>query len=401
MGRPEPLRSVQRQFWRVVAQGGTTAAASESVAVSRRAGSLWFRKAGGMPPLSLVEPTGRFLNLAEREEIALALASGAGIRQIAARVGRSPSTISREVRRNRPRPESEDYHESYRCVLAQAKSEERARRPQVAKLAANPQLRARVQAGLRLRWSPRQIAARFALRYPDDPEMWVSHETIYQSLYVQGRGALRKELAVCLRTGRALRRPRKRVRGETHGKISNMVSISQRPAEVADRAVPGHWEGDLIVGKNSGSAIGTLVERTTRYAILLHLPGQHRAEEVRDAMLAAIPTLPRQLWRSLTWDQGKEMAAHAQITIATDLDIYFCDPHSPWQRGTNENTNGLLRQYFPKATDLSVHSAEHLAFVAGQLNGRPRQTLGFRTPTEAMRDLLSGTVKSPGVATTT
>ena len=230
--------------------------------------------------------------------------------------------------------------------------------------------------------------------------MWVSHETIYASLYVQGRGALRKELTGCLRTGRALRKPRKRVRGETRGRIPNMISISQRPPEVEDRAVPGHWEGDLIVGKDSGSAIGTLVERTTRNVMLLHLPARHGAEEVRDAMLAAIPTLPKQLWRSLTWDQGREMTRHREITIATDLDIYFCDPHSPWQRGSNENTNGLLRQYFPKATNLSVHSAEHLSFVADQLNGRPRETLGFRTPTEALRDLLSGSTQPPGVATT-
>jgi len=395
MGRPQPLRSVQRQFWLLIAQGVTTAAACDALNVSERAGSMWFRDAGGMPPLSLAPPSGRFLSLGEREEIALGLASGKGIRAIAVLIDRSPSTVSREVRRNRPRPGQEHGHQIYRCVLAQAKSEERARRPQVAKLAANPQLRTRVQAGLRLRWSPRQISARFALRYPEDPEMWVSHETIYASLYVQGRGALRKELAVCLRTGRALRKPHKRVGGETHGKISNMISISQRPPEVEDRAVPGHWEGDLIVGKNSGSAIGTLVERTTRYAMLLHLPGRHRAEEVRDAMLAAIPALPRQLWRSLTWDQGKEMARHHEITIATDLDIYFCDPHSPWQRGTNENTNGLLRQYFPKATDLSVHTAEDLAHVAGQLNGRPRQTLGWATPTEAMRDLLSGSAQPP------
>jgi IS30 family transposase len=345
--------------------------------------------------MSLVEPTGRYLTLSEREEIALGLASGKGVREIARLVGRSPSTVSREIARNHSAPHQ---RWTYRGTWAQWKAESRARRPQVAKLVANPQLRARVQAGLRLRWSPRQISERFALRYPNDPEMWVSPETIYQSLYVQGRGALRKELAVCLRTGRALRKPRKRV--DSRGKIPNMISISQRPAEVADRAVPGHWEGDLIVGKDSGSAIGTLVERTTRYAILLHLPKRHRAEEVRDAMLAAIPTLPSQLWRSLTWDQGVEMAGHSQITLAADLDIYFCDPHSPWQRGTNENTNGLLRQYFPKGTNLSVHSAEHLAYVAGQLNGRPRQTLGWRTPTEAIRDLISESTQPPGVATT-
>jgi IS30 family transposase len=347
--------------------------------------------------MSLVEPTGRFLTLAEREEIALGLASGKGIRAIARNIGRSPSTVSREIARNHSAPH---WTWTYRGTWAQRKSDQRARRPQVAKLAANPKLRARVQAGLRLRWSPRQISMRFALRYPDDPEMWVSHETIYQALYVQGRGALRKELAVCLRTGRALRRPRKRTRGETRGKIPNMINISQRPAEAADRAVPGHWEGDLIVGKDSGSAIGTLVERTTRYVILLHLPNRHGAEEVRDAMLKAIPTLPSQLWRSLTWDQGREMASHTQITIANDLDIYFCDPHSPWQRGTNENTNGLLRQYFPKGTNLSVHPAEHLGYVAGQLNGRPRETLGWATPTEALRDLISESAKPPGVATT-
>ena len=393
MGRPKPLRSVQRQFWLLISQGLTTAAAAEASGVSERAGSMWFRDAGGMPPLSLSVPSGRFLTLGEREEIAHGLASGKGIRAIAAVIGRAPSTVSREIARNVAT--GADRRGDYRCVLAQAKSEERARRPQVAKLAANAQLRARVQAGLRLRWSPRQIAARFALRYPNDPEMRVSHETIYQSLYVQGRGALRKDLAVCLRTGRALRKPHRRVGGPTHGKIQNMISISERPAEVADRAVPGHWEGDLIIGKNSGSAIGTLVERSTRYVILLHLPARHRAEEVRDAMLVAIATLPSQLWRSLTWDQGKEMARHGEITIATDLDIYFCDPHSPWQRGTNENTNGLLRQYFPKGTDLSVHTAEHIAYVAGQLNGRPRETLGFATPAEAMRDLLSGSAQPP------
>ena len=398
MARPKPLRSVQRQFWRLIAEGVQTDAACERLDLGTSTGLRWFSDAGGMARLSLLEPTGRFLTLFEREEIALGLASGQGVRAIARCLGRSPSTVSREVARNHS---AAPRQWEYRATLAQAKSEARAGRPQVAKLAANPALRVRVQAGLRLRWSPRQIAARFALRYPDDPEMWVSHETIYQSLYVQGRGALRKELSVCLRTGRAVRKPRKRVKGETRGKIPNMINISERPAEVADRAVPGHWEGDLILGKECGSAIGTLVERTTRYVMLLHLPGRHGAEEVRDAMLEAIPTLPRQLWRSLTWDQGREMTSHQEITIATDLDIYFCDPHSPWQRGSNENTNGLLRQYFPKATDLSVHSAEHLAYVAGQLNGRPRETLGFRTPTEAIRHLLSGSTQPTGVATTT
>lgn len=391
------VRSVRRQFWRLVAEGASSAAAAESLGVKIGTGKQWFRDGGGMPPMSLVEPTGRYLTLTEREEIALGLASGKGVRAIARSIGRSPSTVSREIARNHSAPHRKW---TYQGTWAQLKADQRARRPQVAKLAANPKLRARVQAGLRLRWSPRQISMRFALRYPDDPEMWVSHETIYQALYVQGRGALRKELAVCLRTGRTLRKPRKRTRSEARGKIPNMINISQRPAEVADRAVPGHWEGDLIVGKDSGSAIGTLVERTTRYVILLHLPKRHGAEEVRDAMQKAIPTLPSQLWRSLTWDQGHEMAGHTQITIANDLDIYFCDPHSPWQRGTNENTNGLLRQYFPKGSNLSVHTPEHLDYVAGQLNGRPRETLGWATPTEALRDLISESTKPLGVATT-
>jgi IS30 family transposase len=397
MARPKPLRSVQRQFWRLIAEGVQTDAACERLDLGTSTGRRWFSDAGGMTPLSLLEPTGRFLTLFEREEIALGLASGQGVRAIARCLGRSPSTVSREVARNHtavPR------QWEYRATLAQVRS---SRPPAPGRQAGRQPGTSGKGAGwgLRLRWSPRQIAARFALRYPDDPEMWVSHETIYQSLYVQGRGALRKELTVCLRTGRAVRKPRKRVKGETRGKIPNMINISERPAEVADRAVPGHWEGDLILGKDCGSAIGTLVERTTRYVMLLHLPDRHGAEDVRDAMLQAIPTLPRQLWRSLTWDQGREMTSHHEITIATDLDIYFCDPHSPWQRGSNENTNGLLRQYFPKATDLSVHSAEHLAYIAGQLNGRPRETLGFRTPTEALRHLLSGSAQPPGVATTT
>jgi IS30 family transposase len=236
-------------------------------------------------------------------------------------------------------------------------------------------------------------------QFPDDVEMRVSHEAIYQSLYVQGRGALRRELAVCLRTGRSVRR-RHRKGIDGRGKFSDMVNIADRPAEVEDRAFPGHWEGDLIIGKSSASAIGTLVERTTRFVLLLHLPHDHTAVSVRDAMIAAIGELPGHLWRSLTWDQGTEMARHRQITEATGVPIYFCDPHSPWQRGTNENTNGLLRQYFPKGTDLSGYSTEHLAFVAAELNGRPRQTLGWATPAESLNKLLSEPFNPTDVATT-
>jgi IS30 family transposase len=287
--------------------------------------------------------------------------------------------------------------------VAQSKAEERARRPKphLRKLAANPELRAQVQLWLTQRWSPEQIAASLRADYPDRPEMQVSHETIYRALYVQGRGELRRELARCLRTGRALRKPR-RVPGERRGKrsIPEVLNIANRPAEADDRAVPGHWEGDLITGRANKTSIGTLVERTTRFALLLHLPGDHSAEAVRDAMLAAIPTLPEQLRRSLTWDQGVEMARHAEITIATGMEIYFCDPHSPWQRGSNENTNGLLRQYFPKGTDLSVHDAQHLAAVAAELNARPRKTLGWKSPAQTLNELLSQPQQPGGVATT-
>jgi len=245
------------------------------------------------------------------------------------------------------------------------------------------------------RWSPEQIAQRVKIDFPDDEEMRISHEAIYQALYVQGRGALRRELTVCLRTGRALRKPRARV-DHRRTRIKNMVMISERPAQVDDRAVPGHWEGDLIVGKNSVSAIGTLVERTTRFTMLLHLPDNHRAEAVRDAIAATILTLPAQLRRSLTWDQGFELLEHVQLKMDTDLAINFCDPHSPWQRGSNENTNGLLRQYFPKGTDLSVHGPSDLVHVATALNGRPRKTLDWKTPAEAFAALL-GQSSTPGL----
>jgi IS30 family transposase len=291
--------------------------------------------------------------------------------------------------RNCPRyPDGRRYRSRYRAHSAQRKAEERARRPKVAKLVIHQRLREFVQDKLECEehWSPEQIAARLPIEFPDDEEMRICHETIYQAIYVQGRGGLRRELARCLRTGRAIRKPRRRT-AERRGRIKDMVLISERPAEIEDRAVPGHWEGDLLVGKDNGSAIGTLVERTTRFTLLLHLDDQ-TAATVRDAIEAAITTLPTALRRSLTWDQGRELAAHIELRLATDLEVYFCDPHSPWQRGTNENTNGLLRQYFPKGTDLSAHSRERLAEVAAGLNGRPRKTLGWRTPFEAFSELL-------------
>jgi transposase, IS30 family len=341
------------------------------------------------------------LRFAEREEIALLRASGAGVREIARAVGRSPSTISRELRRVKHDRAPGDYHRPrYRASTAQTDADRRARRPKPAKLATNLPLRCEVQDRLSLNHSPEQIARRLREDFPDDPEMWVSHETIYQSLYVQGRGALKRELTRHLRTGRGVRRPqRKEDEGEGRGR--GMVNISERPAEVEDRAVPGHWEGDLILGSTeSGSAVGTLVERTTRFCLLLHLPGSHTADVVAEAMVAKIATLPEMVRRSLTWDQGIEMARHARIAEATGMDIYFCDPHSPWQRGTNENTNGLLRQYLPKGADLSFYGPGMLDNIAAELNGRPRKTLNWRTPAEALDALLSNPANQPGVADT-
>jgi transposase, IS30 family len=383
-GRPRIARSVERVFWRAVRSGLNYADAACSAGVALRTAKGWFRQGGGMPTVDLAEPSGRYLSLVEREEIAVGLAERRSVRSIAASLGRAPSTISREIARNRGR--GPDWR--YRASVGQARADAMARRPKVAKLARDPVLRKLVQRRLGQRWSPQQITERLRSDFPDDPEMWVSHETIYQSLYVQGRGALRRELTACLRTGRALRRPQRRP-DQRQTRMHNMVMISERPAEATDRAVPGHWEGDLIIGKDSASAIGTLVERTTRYTLLLYLPTDRSASSIEQAMLAAIRTLPRHLWRSLTWDQGIEMARHDAITLAADLPIYFCHPASPWQRGTNENTNGLLRQYFPKSTDLSVHSAQYLAKVAAELNGRPRMTLGWRTPAETLNELLS------------
>ena len=285
-------------------------------------------------------------------------------------------------------------------MVAQVRAEESARRPKQSKLAKSDRLRDEVQTRLDDFHSPGQIAALLRRDFPDDPEMHVSHEAIYQAIYVQGRGHLRRDIHRCLRTGRAMRKPRNRP-DERRGRLKNMINISERPPEVADRAVPGHWEGDLILGSTeSGSAIGTLVERSTRFTMLLHLPEDHTALAVQEAIVAKMSQLPAILRRTLTWDQGKEMANHLAIAEAIDLDIYFCDPHRPWQRGTNENTNGLLRQWFAKGTDLSVFPADYLDYVAAKLNNRPRQTLDWKTPAEALDELLSNPTSPPTVAST-
>jgi IS30 family transposase len=374
---------VQAGFWDGVRAGLGVPEAALAAGVSKSKAEVWFGQAGGVKSNGAGPVSGRFLSVAEREEIALGVAAGLSCRQIAARLGRAPSTVSREIGRNGYRGRYR-----YRALAAQAQAEFRARRPKTARLAGNARLRDWVQARLEERWSPEQVSVMLKQQFPDEPEMRVSHETIYQSIYVQGRGALRRELAACLRTGRALRKPR-RHGGERRGRIKDMVMISERPAEADDRAVPGHWEGDLIIGTGS-SAIGTLVERSTRFVLLLHLPSGHGADAVAAAMTGAMAGLPAALRRSLTWDQGHEMAFHQKVSLATDLEIYFCDPHSPWQRGSNENTNGLLRQYFPKGTNLAVHSREHLQAVAAQLNSRPRKTLGWKTPAQALDEVLAG-----------
>jgi IS30 family transposase len=400
MGRPPVPVEVQRQFWIAVAAGLSVVDAGAVCGVSRPTAQRLFARSGGVMP-SLKSPrkppaAGGRLTLAEREEIACLSTAGQGVREIGRALGRDPSTISREIRRNRSR------RGVYRASTAQQRADENARaggRARAAKLATNVRLRREVQTRLNKRHSPEQIARRLREDFPDDPEMWVSHETIYQSIYVQGRGGLKRELAACLRTGRALRKPRRQ--GEQRRgreRIKDMVLISERPAEVEDRAVPGHWEGDLILGAENKTAIGTLVERATRFVILLHLPADHRAETVRDAMVTAMAGLPDFLRQTLTWDQGIEMASHAEIASATDLDIYFCDPASPWQRGTNENTNGLLRQYFPKGSDLSFYGPGILENVAAELNNRPRKTLNWRTPAEALDKLLSEAETKRGVA---
>ena len=436
--RPEAI-AIQNclQFWIAIASGRSSEDAAVDARVSPAVGVRWFRRAGGVPPTHFSQsskpPSGRYLSFAEREEIAILRAQGQGVRAIARQLDRPPCTISRELRRNAA---TRSGALDYRATTAQWHADRSARRPKPAKLAINPILRDYVQdrlAGMiaspdgaplvgpkvvwkgrravhrqnrrwATAWSPEQIARRLRFDFPEDETMRISHEAIYQALYVQGRGALRRELTACLRTGRALRMPRARTRRQGRTFISPEIMISQRPVEAADRAVPGHWEGDLIVGLGS-SAIGTLVERTTRFTLLLHLPrmtshGQearvkngpalagHGAEAVCDAITRTIITLPEQLRRSLTWDQGAELAQHARLKIDAGVQVYFCDPHSPWQRGTNENTNGLLRQYFPKGTDLSAHNANDLEAVALALNTRPRKTLGWKTPAETLDEFL-------------
>ncbi|WP_050796212.1 IS30 family transposase [Parafrankia sp. EUN1f] len=445
-GRPPVARwEHEQRFWAAIAHGLSSEDAGVEAGVSPVVGTRWFRNCGGMPPSDFPEPSGRYLSFAEREEIALGRARGDSIRQIARGLGRPASTVSRELRRNAG---TRGGTMVYRATLAQWHRDRRAARPKAAKLATNDQLRGYVQERLagavRRRdgtavpgpwtppftgrskphrqdrrwvtaWSPEQISRRLAVDFPDDPAMRISHEAIYQALYIEGRGALRRELVACLRTGRALRVPRARSGRRRDGMVTPEVRISARPVEAADRVVAGHWEGDLIIGLNR-SAIGTLVERTTRFTVLLHLPrmdGYGRqppvkngpalagrgADAVRDAITQALAALPEQLRRTLTWDRGKEMAGHAALTAGTGLGVYFADPRSPWQRGTNENTNGLLRQYFPKGTDLSRWTRHELVTIASTLNDRPRKTLDWKTPTEAMNHQLFS-LQEDGVATT-
>lgn len=444
-GRPEPSRVVQREFWRLIGTGITTAQAAEGVGVSVPVGSRWFRHAGGMTPLSLDEPTGRYLSFAEREEIALLKAQDKGVREIARTIGRDPGTISRELRRNAATRGGKPV---YRAVVAQWKAQQAAKRPKAAKLVGNARLREYVQdrlarnvrrpdgtavAGPRTpawkglnkphrqdrrwstAWSPEQIAHRLRLDFPNDESMRISHEAIYQSLFIEGRGALKRELVRCLRTGRALRQPRARSRNKPQGHVTADVVLSERPAEADDRAVPGHWEGDLIIGTDR-SAIGTLVERSSRATLLVHLPrmedwgeqpyvknglslGGYGAVAMNAALTASMTKLPDQLRKTLTWDRGKELSDHARFALDTGTQVFFADPHSPWQRPTNENTNGLLRQYFPKGTDLSRWSADDLEAVAHTLNNRPRKILGWKTPAEVFQDQLRS-LQRAGVAST-
>lgn len=445
-GHPKFQRQVMVVFWEQIAKGLLPEQASAVAGVAQAVGGRWFRNAGGMPPFDIKEqPSGRYLCFAEREDIALLKAQGKGVREIARVVGRDPSTVSRELRRN---VATRSGSNEYRASVAQWKADMAAQRPKTPKLVGNERLHAYVEDRLAGRisrpdgtpvkgpppprwtglnkphrkdrawvcaWSPEQIANRIKLDFPDDTSMRISHEAIYQALYIEGRGALKRELVWCLRTGRALRTPRERSRRKTWAHVTAETLISERPCEVQDRAVPGHWEGDLLIGLER-SAIGTVVERSTRFTILVHLPREpgyrhkqtrkngpalagYSAVTMKNALVTSMRTLPDQMRRSLTWDRGKEMSAHAQFKIETGIPVFFADPQSPWQRGTNENTNGLLRQFFPKGTDLSRWSAAEIEAVAHALNTRPRKTLGWKTPAEAFNEHLVS-AQQAGVATT-
>jgi IS30 family transposase len=371
-------RRLSRADWdeieRLIFTGATFDAAAMAVGCSTKSIQRFLALTGGLKRRLKARSPLR-LSLAEREEISRGLLAGESLRAVGRRLGRAASTVSREVARS-------SHRDSYRAWKADEKATQRARRPKAAKLAIDSRLCLEVERGLQQKWSPQQISARLVRDYPDDKEMRVSHETIYRTLFVQARGALRKELTECLRTGRAQRRPHMRTEHSGKGRLRNMLLISERPAEVEDRAVPGHWEGDLIIGKGLKSQIGVLVERSSRYVMLLHLPDGRTGEDVRRALTREVMKLPSELRRSLTWDQGKEMSEHVRFSVDTEMPVYFCDPHSPWQRGSNENTNGLLRQYFPRTDDLSVHSPAHLRAVARELNNRPRQTLDWMKPSE-------------------
>jgi transposase, IS30 family len=369
-------------FWAALQRGQFINDAAAEAGTYRKKGTRWVAACGGVRPRRGRDLEGRYLSFAEREEIALARARGESMRCIARRLGRSAATVSRELRRNADRPAG-----GYRATTAHALAWERAGRPKPAKLATNLALRGKVEEYLAQRYSPEQIAGRLRVEYPDDPQMRLSPETIYQSLYVQSRGALRRELTKCLRTGRALREPGRKA-GQRKNRIPDMINISQRPAEAADRAVPGHWEGDLLIGKRNATAIATLVERATGYAMLVSLPEGYKPEQVAPALAKKVQTLPDALRRTLTRDQGPEMRDWKQVHIASGIEVYFCDPHAPWQRATNENTNGLLRQYFPKGTDFSGVTEAALDAVANELNDRPRKRLGFYKPNEKIADLL-------------
>lgn len=390
--KPDLPREHERRFWQGVRAGLSVDEAAASAGASWSWGRRIFVRLGGVNPTRTTDPLGqRYLRFEEREEIMRLQASGLGVRAIAREVGRHPSTVSRELKRAVG-------VRGYRAGMAQTHADRGRRGPRNAKLATNLRLRREVQDRLERRESPEQIAGRLKIDFPDEPEMWVSAETIYQSLYIQARGGLKRELTAYLRTGRSMRKPR-RTPGQRRTRIPEMVMISERPAEIEDRAVPGHWEGDLIMGsKVSDSSVGTLVERTTGFVMLLHLPDGHGTLAVQEALVAKMLTLDEQLRRSLTWDQGREMTSHREIADATGLEIYFCDPHSPWQRGTNENTNGLLRQYLPKGSDLSFHGAGMLDNIAAELNSRPRKRHGFRTPAEMLDEILTRTADNHGVA---